>query len=89
MNQRNSQKVVWIETKLHRATEMEGCLPPSTGNYRDATNRVPAISMFAGQPDEFTQADRDFRATAWKVIAVVLTILWATFTAGVIVGFQK
>lgn len=81
----NSPNVVYINTDLHRATLLDEDVtyPLELGQGRYATNPVPGISMYAGEP-EFTEADNKLRATVWRIYSVIVLALVAAAVISVV-----
>jgi hypothetical protein len=76
---RNSTNVVWIDTSLHRCTQMEEDVSYPIEDLRqgrDSQTPVPAFSMFAGKPDQ-DDLDKETRAIFWRsyTATVALVIL--------------
>lgn len=88
----NTPNVVWINTDMHRCTQMEDdtAYPLELGQGRHATNPVPRVSMFCGKPiEQVTEEDVDntTRAIFWRsytatvalvILCVVILANWPT-----------
>lgn len=72
---RNSTNVVWINTELHRCTQMEDDTSyhvETLNQGRDAANPVPKFSMYAGKPVEVE--GNEVRAMFWQTYAAIVAL---------------
>ena len=74
---RNSTQTVYVNTELHRATLLDEDVtyPIETlSQGRDATNKVPAFSMYSGEP-ESSPDDDEVRRMLWQSYFLAITTL--------------
>jgi len=78
----NSPNVVWINTELHRCTQMEENVSyplDELGQGRKSKTPVPAFSMFAGTPTEQDVDSHNYRARALRRMLAAAVGAWLAF----------
>lgn len=87
MNTRNSTNIVWVDTHRVTLAEYEADVSyhsDELGQGDNATNPVPAFSMYAGKPDQ-DDVDSNTRAIFWRsytatvalvIVCVILLANW-------------
>jgi hypothetical protein len=72
----NSPNVVWINTEMHRCTQMDEDVSypiDELGQRRNCKTPVPRYSMFAGTPSQ-EDVDATTRAIFWRSYAAVVAL---------------
>lgn len=89
----NSPNVIWVDTRMHRCTEMEADfrypIDAELGQGRHAKNRIPRISMYAGIPSTEDVDAHNERARALRRMLAAAVGAWLAFGVLVWVAYSR